>query len=116
MTVAGWLQVLLFVLIIAGLTRPLGQFLYRIFEDENRPWPAVVVPLERLCFRLVGIRGSGQTWKGYGVSVLAFGLVGLVATYLLLRLQAVLPLNPQRFGAVPPDLAFNTAASFATNT
>ncbi len=116
MTLPGWLQIAALLLIVGALTRPLGRGLHRIFEDEARPWPAVVVPLEQLCFRLIGTKGTGQSWRAYGLSVLAFGLVGLVATYLLLRLQGVLPLNPQGLPGLPPALAFNTAISFATNT
>ncbi|HSB21245.1 MAG TPA: potassium-transporting ATPase subunit KdpA [Anaeromyxobacteraceae bacterium] len=117
MTVNGWLQIGLYALVILLLTKPTGLYLYRVYEGRSRPLARVLGPLERLLYRLSGVDPEKeQDWKGYAVSMLAFSACGLLVTYLIERLQGVLPLNPNRLGAVAPDLAFNTAASFATNT
>ncbi len=117
MTINGWLQILLYSLIILAVTKPLGVYMYRVFESPVRPLPRVFGPLERWSFRLCGVDAENeQTWTGYALALLLFSLVGLLVTYLILRLQHLLPLNPQAFGAVAPDLAFNTAVSFTTNT
>lgn len=116
MTVLGWLQILLFVAVIGALTRPLGVYMYRVFEGAP-PCPRVLGTIERLVYRLCGIDpGRGQTWQEYALALFGFSAFTLAVTYGLLRLQHALPLNPQGMAAVPPDLAFNTAASFTTNT
>ncbi len=117
MTINGWLQILLYSLIIVAVTKPLGVYMYQVFESPVRPLPRVFGPLERWSFKLCGVDAENeQTWTGYAQALLFFSLVGLLATYLILRLQHCLPFNPQAFGAVAPDLAFNTAVSFTTNT
>ena len=117
MTPAAWGQLALFSGLVLLTTRPVGAYMHRVFEGEHRPLPRVLGPLERLLFRLSGVDPSvEQTWIGYTGSLLAFSLFSLVVTYAILRLQHLLPLNPQRFGAVDPALAFNTSASFTTNT
>ena len=117
MTTFGWLQIAVFFGLVLALTRPLGAFLHRVFEGDLRPLPRVFGPVERLIFRLVGVDPKEeQTWLEYLVAMLLFSAAGLIVTYALLRLQHLLPLNPQKLPAVAPDLAFNTAASFATNT
>ena len=117
MTASGWLQIFLYGLLVLAVTKPLGIYLYRVFEDQNRPWPRGVVPLEGWMFRLCGITPEReQNWKEYALALLLFSLAGVVVTYALLRWQHCLPFNPQNLGAVPPDLAFNTAVSFVTNT
>jgi K+-transporting ATPase ATPase A chain len=117
MTLNGWLQILFFFVLVLLLTKPTGVLMYRIFEDGKRPWPRVLGPLERFLFRVVGVDPAReQTWVQYAIAVLAFSAASLVVTYLILRLQQHLPFNPQKFGAVEPTLAFNTAASFTTNT
>jgi len=104
-------------LVILALTKPLGLYLYRVFETRRRPLPALLGRIERFLCRLCGVDPQvEQSWKHYAFSLLAFSLFGMLVTYLIERLQHVLPLNPQNFAAVPPDLAFNTAASFTTNT
>ncbi len=104
-------------LVILALTKPLGLYLYRVFETRRRPLPALLGRIERFLCRLCGVDPQvEQSWKQYTFSLLAFSLFGMLVTYLIERLQHVLPLNPQNFAAVPPDLAFNTAASFTTNT
>jgi K+-transporting ATPase ATPase A chain len=116
MTVIGWLQVALFSLLIVLVTRPLGEYMFRVFEGDKRPFAAVFRPLERVSYRLCGVDESEQTWLEYAAALLAFSAFGLIVTYLIQRLQGVLPFNPQGFGAVEPTSAFNTAASFTTNT
>ncbi len=117
MTANGWLQIGVFFLVILALTRPLGLYMFRVFEGEERPLPRLFGPLERLLYRLSGVDPrKEQDWKGYAVAMLLFSLFGLLVTYGIERLQHLLPLNPQKLGPVAADLAFNTAASFTTNT
>ena len=118
MDLYGWIQLALYILALLLLTKPVGLYLVRVLNAEARTFldPAAK-PLERLLYRLFGLNPKKeQDWKQYTLSILAFSLVGLLFTYAILRLQHLLPLNPQGFGPVSPDLAFNTAVSFATNT
>ena len=114
----GWIQLVFYVVILLSLTRPIGIFLVRVLDADGRTFlDPVLKPVERLLYRLLRLDPKKeQDWKQYTLSLLAFSLVGLLFTYTILRLQNLLPLNPQGFGAVSPDLAFNTAASFTTNT
>jgi potassium-transporting ATPase potassium-binding subunit len=117
MTFRGWAQILLFSLVILAVTKPLGVYLWRVFEAERRPLARVFGPIERLHFRLLGVDpDKEQTWQAYALALFAFSMVSMLVTYGLQRLQHVLPWNPQGFASVPPDLALNTAASFTTNT
>jgi K+-transporting ATPase ATPase A chain len=117
MTGIGWIQIVVYGLVILALTKPLGLYLYRVFETRRRPLPALFGRIENFLCRLCGVDSQvEQSWKHYTFSLLAFSLFGMLVTYFIERLQHVLPLNPQHFAAVPPDLAFNTAASFTTNT
>jgi potassium-transporting ATPase potassium-binding subunit len=117
MTPFGWLQIAAFAGLVAAITRPLGAFLHRVFEGERQPLPRSLGRLERGLLWLMGVRrGDEQTWTQYALALLLFSAAGLLVTYLLQRLQHVLPLNPQHLGPVAPDLSFNTAASFTTNT
>jgi K+-transporting ATPase ATPase A chain len=118
MNLYGWIQLALYILVLLLLTKPVGLYLIRVLDAGGRTFldPALR-PVERLLYRLLGLNPKKeQDWKQYTLSLLAFSLAGLLFTYAILRLQHVLPLNPQGFGPVSPDLAFNTAASFATNT
>jgi K+-transporting ATPase ATPase A chain len=118
MDLYGWIQLALYILVLLLLTKPVGLYLIRVLDAGGRTFldPALR-PVERLLYRLLGLNPKKeQDWKQYTLSLLAFSLAGLLFTYAILRLQHVLPLNPQEFGPVSPDLAFNTAASFATNT
>ncbi|HEX8951425.1 MAG TPA: potassium-transporting ATPase subunit KdpA, partial [Polyangia bacterium] len=116
MSIFGWLQILAFAGVVAALTRPLGVYLHRVFEGTP-PWPRVLGRLERALYRLSGVDARReQTWVGYSAALLAFSAVSLVISYAIMRLQHLLPFNPQHFGAVEPALAFNTAATFTTNT
>jgi K+-transporting ATPase ATPase A chain len=115
-----------FFLAVLALSKPLGSFMARVFEGERTWLHPLLRPLERLTYKLCGIKEEQeQRWTGYAASLLMFSVVGLLLTYLIQRIQGLLPLNPQGFGTVhaaqgatviTPDLAFNTAASFATNT
>jgi K+-transporting ATPase ATPase A chain len=117
MTVNGWLQILLYFLVILALTRPMGNFMFRVLEGDGHWLKRILGPLERVVYRLCGIDPRReQGWREYTLATLAFSVFGLLVTYALLRLQHLLPLNPQKFPAVEPGLAFNTAASFTTNT
>ncbi|NRD60322.1 potassium-transporting ATPase subunit KdpA [Corallococcus exiguus] len=117
MTLIGWLQTLLFFALVLALTKPVGLYLFRVFEADTQPLPRVLGPIERALLRLCGVkRDQEQTWVQYAAALLAFSAVGLVVLYALQRLQHVLPLNPQGLPAVGPALAFNTAASFVANT
>ena len=117
MSANGWLQILLYSAVILALTKPLGAYMFKVFEGEQQPLPRVFGPLERACYRLCGVDPKReQTWQEYTLALLLFSALGVLVTYAIERLQGVLPLNPQGFAAVPADLAFNTAASFTTNT
>ncbi|HVP68688.1 MAG TPA: potassium-transporting ATPase subunit KdpA [Anaeromyxobacteraceae bacterium] len=117
MTLNGWLEIGLFAIAILLVTKPVGLYLHRVYEGDRQPLPRILGPVERLLYRLSGVDPSKeQDWKGYAIALLVFSLFGVLGTYLILRLQAVLPLNPNKMAAVAPDLALNTAASFTTNT
>jgi potassium-transporting ATPase potassium-binding subunit len=117
MTANGWFQILLFLIAIAAVTVPLGGYMARVFARERTWLDPVLRPVERLTYRLTGVDETSEMgWTEYGLAMLAFSLVSMLGLYLLMRVQAHLPLNPQGFGNLPPDLAFNTAASFSTNT
>ena len=118
METSGWIQLAIFLIALALITKPMGLYLAQVLDPNGRTWfDPVLRPLERGTYRVMGIRPNEEhNWKQYTLAMLLFSLVGCVFTYVILRLQNLLPLNPQKFGAVNPDLAFNTAASFTTNT
>jgi K+-transporting ATPase ATPase A chain len=117
MTAAGWIQILLFLAIVFVLTKPLGIFMARVFSQEKTFLDSVARPLERLIYRLTGVDEQAEMkWTEYGIAMLWFSAISMLVLYLLQRLQQFLPWNPQHLGAVAPDLALNTAASFTTNT
>jgi potassium-transporting ATPase potassium-binding subunit len=117
MTAVGWLQIILFAAIIGLLTRPLGGYLTRVYAGEKTFLDLVLGRIEGPIYRLAGIKpGAEQDWLQYAVSFLLFHALAIVSLYAILRLQAVLPLNPQDLPGVQPDLALNTAVSFVTNT
>jgi potassium-transporting ATPase potassium-binding subunit len=113
-----WIQFALFVGALVLITRPMGLYLFRVLDANGRTWlDSVLKPLERMTYRVMGINPDReQDWKQYTLAMLLFSLAGCLFTYAILRLQHLLPLNPQGFGAVSEPLAFNTAASFTTNT
>jgi K+-transporting ATPase ATPase A chain len=119
MTAAGILQILVFLGLIWLLTKPVGLFMARVFQGERTFLHPVFRPIEVLAYRLCGVREDHeQRWPQYTASVLGFSVFAFLFPYVLMRLQGILPLNPQGFGAaqVSPDQAFNTAVSFMTNT
>ena len=119
MTSSGWLQIFLFFLILLALTKPMGAFMARLFEGGRTWMHPVVRPVERLVYRFSAVdEAEEQHWTRYAGSLLAFSLAGILLTYLIQRIQGWLPFNPQGFGGklITPDLAFNTAVSFGTNT
>jgi len=117
MTTVGWLQIAIFAAAIGLLTRPLGGYLARVYAGERTPLQPLLGPLERALYRFAGIKAeSEQNWLQYTLSLLIFHALAIAALYALLRLQSVLPLNPQDLPSVSPDLALNTAVSFVTNT
>lgn len=117
MTLNGWLQILLFVGIVLALVKPLGAYMTRVFAGERTVLSPVLVPVERVLYALAGTNErEEQRWTAYAFAMLAFNLAGLLLLYALQRLQDVLPLNPAGMAAVGPELSFNTAVSFVTNT
>ncbi|MGH9712389.1 MAG: potassium-transporting ATPase subunit KdpA [Candidatus Acidiferrales bacterium] len=117
MTANGWFQIGLFLLVILVITKPLGVFMARVFSGERTFLDPVMRPIERLLYRLTGVDAEYEMrWTEYAIAMLLFSAVSMLVLYLLQRMQMWLPGNPQHLANVPPDLAFNTAASFATNT
>src|SRR5579875_3928210 len=126
MTIAGWLQIATYCLVLLILTRPTGLYITRVMETGGSPLEPALGPLERLIYRLAGVDADKEMrWTGYALALLAFSMISMLFTYALLRLQGFLPLNPMGFStpsapawatAMTADLAFNTAASFTTNT
>jgi|CXWL01.1.fsa_nt_gi K+-transporting ATPase ATPase A chain len=117
MTINGLVQIGLYFVVLLALVKPLGWYMARVYEGQPCGLDRLVGPLERLVYRLCGVHHTEEmNWKTYAVAILLFNGAGLFALYALQRWQGMLPFNPQGFGAVAPDLAFNTAASFVTNT
>ena len=117
MTLNGYVQIALYMVVLIGLAKPLGWYMARVYEGQPVGLDRVLGPLERLFYRLCGTRSDAEmSWKTYTIAMLLFNLLGFLVVYALQRLQALLPLNPQGLGAVAPDSSFNTAVSFATNT
>ncbi|HZO83360.1 MAG TPA: potassium-transporting ATPase subunit KdpA [Candidatus Binataceae bacterium] len=111
------LQVGIFLAIVTAVSVPLGLYMARVFARERTFLDPMLEPVERLIYRLCGVRpGAEMTWREYAIAMLLFSMVGMIVLYAMQRLQAFLPLNPQHFAGVAPDLAFDTAASFTTNT
>ena len=117
MSANGWFQIGLFFVVILLVTRPLGSFLVKVFRRERTLLDPVLVPIEKTIYRLTGISAEKEMkWTEYGVAMLVFSAVSMIALYLIERTQAWLPLNPEHLANVPPDLAWNTAISFTSNT
>jgi len=117
MTANGWIQIGLFCLAIIVCVKPLGLYMARLFEGERTFLSPVLGPVERGIYRLCGVKpNEEQHWTSYTIAMLTFSIAGFVSLYLMQRLQAVLPFNPQGLTGVGPDLSFNTAISFVTNT
>jgi len=117
MTANGWLQIFLYLGVIFAVTKPAGIFMARVFNRERTFLDPVLRPVERLLYRITLVdEDHDMRWTEYAFSMLLFSGVSMLALYLIERLQQFLPLNPQKFAGVSPELAFNTAASFTTNT
>ncbi|HEX7915931.1 potassium-transporting ATPase subunit KdpA [Rudaea sp.] len=117
MTANTWLQIGIYLAVLLLLVKPLGAYMAAVFSDVPNRVTRIGAPVERLLYRLSGVRiDEDMNWKRYAVAMLVFNVFGLLVVYLLQRMQQWLPLNPQGFGAVAPDSAMNTAISFATNT
>ncbi len=117
MTLDGWIQIAIYCAMVVALVKPLGWYMTRVFNGERTFLSPVLAPVERGLYRLAGVEETReQSWVGYTVAMLLFNAAGFLLFYAILRLQAFLPLNPEGMGAVAPDLSFNTAISFVTNT
>ncbi len=117
MTVQGWGLILLFVALVAALAKPIGLWLFALYEGRRTPLHAVLGPVERGFYKLAGIDPNvEQSWRRYALHMLIFNLALLLFTYAVLRLQGVLPMNPRGLAGLTADGAFNTAISFTTNT
>jgi K+-transporting ATPase ATPase A chain len=117
LTADGWLQIVVYLLAILAVTPPLGRYMTRVFDGQRTWFDPALRPIERLIYRSTGVDDTREMrWTEYAVAMLLFSAASMLALYLIQRVQQRLPWNPQGFAAVPPDLAFNTAASFTTNT
>src|SRR5512135_3239774 len=117
MTANGWFQIAFFLLVVLAITKPIGVHMARVFSRERTFLDPVLRPVERSIYRVVLVDENREMrWTEYAVAMLLFSVVSMLVLYLLQRVQLHLPFNPQKLGAVPPPLAFNTAASFTTNT
>jgi len=118
MTINGWLQIFLFLALVLLITKPIGIFMTRVFNREKTFLDPLLRPIERLIYRLTGVEEDHEMrWTEYAVAMLLFSVVSMIVLYVMQRVQGYLPFNPQKLGAVSPTaLAFNTAASFTTNT
>src|SRR5664279_3082695 len=118
MTVNGWIQIVVFLLLVLAVTKPLGVFITRVFSRERTFLDPLLRPIERVIYKLCFIDENHEMrWTEYALAMLLFSAISMLLLYLMQRVQGYLPLNPQKFGAVTPaHLAWNTAASFTTNT
>ncbi|HTX90481.1 MAG TPA: potassium-transporting ATPase subunit KdpA [Anaerolineales bacterium] len=117
MNIFSWLQLIFYMVVLIALAKPLGTFMARVYQGEKTFLDPVLRPVEKLIYRLSGVRPDEEmNWKVYAIAMMLFNVLGLLVVYSLQRLQVFLPLNPQGFGAVSPDSSWNTAVSFATNT
>ena len=118
MTANGWLQIILFLVLVFLVTKPMGVFMTHVFNREKTFMDPVLRPVERLLYRVTGVDEDHEMrWTEYAIAMLLFSVVSMIVLYLMQRLQAYLPFNPEKLGAVSPaHVAFNTAASFTTNT
>src|SRR5579864_5799087 len=117
MDVRGWSEILFTIAITVALAWPLGMYMARVWKGERTWLDPVLRPVEGVLYKAFGVdRDKSQNWFGYAVSMLMFSAASFVVLYLILRFQDLLPFNPQGFKGTTPDLAFNTAISFVTNT
>ena len=112
----SWIQIVLYLLILYMLVKPLGSYLASVYQGKQTLLTPMIKPAENLIYRLMGVRSEDEMdWKTYAIAGIVFSFLSMVVVYLIQRTQGILPLNPQRLGAVASDLAFNTSASFITN-
>jgi len=117
MTTLGIVQIVVYLVALIALSKPLGDYMARVYEGKATTAAKVLGPVERLIYKACGVSADQEmTWKSYALAMLVFNLAGILVVYGILRLQALLPLNPESLPAASPDLAFNTAVSFGTNT
>src|SRR5579863_4929354 len=117
MTSNGWFQILFFLVVIFAITKPLGAFMARVFNREKTFLDFALRPIERLVYRVCGVRDDREMhWIEYGTAMLLFSAVSMFLLYAIERAQSILGFNPQKLANIAPDLAWNTAASFTTNT
>ena len=117
MTANGWLQFVIYSIVLILTVRPVGIYLARVFEGERTWLDPLLRPIERLTYRICGVNADHEmNWREYAFAMLGFSAISMLVTYAIERLQAILPFNPQGLPAVGTDLAWNTAASFTTNT
>ncbi|MEK6541639.1 MAG: potassium-transporting ATPase subunit KdpA [Pseudomonadota bacterium] len=117
MTISGWAMILLYIALLVALAKPMGAWLFAIYNGEKMPMAHVIGPAERGFYKLSGIDASReQSWAGYAVALMVFNIAGIVTLFAILKLQWYLPINPQGFAGMENWLAFNTAVSFVTNT
>jgi len=117
MTLNGWMQILVFFGTLLVLTKPLGLYMARVYSGERTFFDPILRPVERLIYHVTAVDETREMrWTEYAISALLYSVVSMLLLYAIQRLQAFLPFNPQGFAGVAPDLAFNTAASFTTNT
>ncbi|MGA8297995.1 MAG: potassium-transporting ATPase subunit KdpA, partial [Terriglobales bacterium] len=118
MTSNGWFQIFVFLALVLAVTKPLGVYMARVFSGERTFFDPVARPVERLLYRVTGVDEKHEMrWTEYAFAMLLFSAASMLLLYVMQRLQGYLPFNPQKFGAVAPaHVAFNTAASFTTNT
>jgi K+-transporting ATPase ATPase A chain len=117
MTLYSYLQIGIYFVVLILLVKPLGSYMARVYQGESTFLDRPIRPVEGVIYRLTGVDPQDEMdWKTYAIALLVFSALSVLVVYLLQRIQGLLPLNPQKFGATTPDLAFNTAVSFATNT
>jgi K+-transporting ATPase ATPase A chain len=117
MTLDSYLQIGIYFVVLILLVKPLGLYMARVYQGESTFLDRPIRPLERVIYRLLGINPQDEMdWKTYAIALLVFSALSVLVVYLIQRIQGLLPLNPQKFEATTPDLSFNTAVSFATNT
>ncbi|MGA8223866.1 MAG: potassium-transporting ATPase subunit KdpA [Candidatus Acidiferrales bacterium] len=117
MTANGWFQIGVYFAVLLAITKPMGVYMARVFSREKTFMDPVMRPVERLLYRVTGVDEKHEMrWTEYAIAMLLLSVVSMVVLYVIMRVQQWLPWNPQHYGAVAPDLAFNTAASFTTNT
>jgi len=117
MTANGWFQIGVYLILLLAITKPLGVYMARVFSGEKTFMDPMLRPIERLLYRMTGVDETHEMrWTEYGTAMLLLSVFSMILLYVILRVQQWLPWNPEHFGALAPDLAFNTAASFTTNT